>query len=102
MTFISTRWEYRADECGGGIEPVAIDRVKGLYHGQEGIRYAVRQHGAAMNAEGDWIIEPMPSSRDDDYLDEFRFETWEAAANAILKHVKHPWGRMADYDTGNG
>ena len=98
MAFESSQWEWNADKCGKGIEPVHIDRVRGLYHGQEGIRYAVRQHGATMNAEGEWFFEPTPSERTDEWLDEFRFLTWEAAAKAIERNLRHPWGRLAEYE----
>jgi hypothetical protein len=74
-----------------GIEPVCIDRVRN----RTGVVYAIRQSGACMDAEGNWEYEPIPSSRTDDWLDRFRFGTWEEAAKAIHKHVKTPCGRFS-------
>jgi hypothetical protein len=93
----SVSWEWNADLIKEKLfEPVRIDRVKGF----DGTRYAIRQGGACMNAQGDWEWEPIPSSRTDEWLAEFRFTTWLDAANAVERHVKHPHGRFHGYNGG--
>jgi hypothetical protein len=48
----------------------------------------VRLNGNVLNKAGDWEWEPMPSSRDDEFLSRCRFETAEqaiAAARAAIE-----------------
>ena len=92
--FEPCQWEYRPCEIPSDIECIHIDRV----HGLAGIRYAVRQAAACMNHHGEWEFEPIPSSRRDEWLAEFRFPSLFEAKLAILAHVKHPWGRCAHSD----
>jgi hypothetical protein len=93
MTFMSSQWIWRADEVPGDVTPITIDRVCGFH----GVKYAIRQAGACMDANGEWEFEPMPSSRSDEWLKRFRFKEWKAAADAITRHCRHPWGRFAQY-----
>jgi len=89
MSFVSVSWQFSPDKVPCGYEPVRIDLVR---H-RTGIYYAVRQHGACMDRDGEWDIEPMPSSRTDEWLARFRFATWEDAAKAIERHCT-PLGRF--------
>lgn len=99
--WVSTSWEWNRDLMPRGYESIESVRIDAV-HGRGGItRYAVRQSGACMDANGEWEFEPMPSSRDDEWLNRFRFDTWEAAARAVEKYVKSPLGRfhrMAERD----
>jgi hypothetical protein len=45
--------------------------------------FAVRMHGRCLNKEGKWEYEPIPSSRDEDFLSRCRFETFEAATRMV-------------------
>ena len=94
MTFTASQWIWKADEVPSDIPHVTIDRVQGF----NGIVYAIRQAGACMDANGEWEFEPMPSSRTDEWLKQFRFGTWEAATDAVTRHCRHPWGRFKHYD----
>ena len=86
MSFQAISWLYTPSEDWGGGHPcIQIDRCKQI---NGSVRYAVRQAGACMDKDGNWMREPMPSSRDDEFLDRFRFDYWEQAADAILKHCK--------------
>lgn len=89
MSFVPVSWEWRLDEVPRGFEPVRIDLVRN----RNGLVYAVRQSGSCMSTDGEWDYEPMPSSRTDEWLARFRFQTWEDAAKAIERHCK-PLGRF--------
>jgi len=39
--------------------------------------YAVRRFSNCLNKEGEWEYEPMPSSRDDDFLARCRWDNWD-------------------------
>jgi hypothetical protein len=92
MPWMSTQWTL-TPEPTGGIEPVTICRVRG----HKGIRYAIRQSGACLSKDGKWDIEPIPSSRDDEWLERFRFVEWEQAAKTVEKYLKSSWGRFEHY-----
>jgi len=42
-------------------------------------KWAVRRPGSCMNSDGEWEFEPMPSSRDDDFMARCRYENAGAA-----------------------
>src|SRR5208282_4865559 len=87
-------WTYKRNEVPRDIQCVRIE----IAQGRDTILYAVRQSGACMNADGEWDLEPIPSSRTDEWLNRFRFNTFLEAAHAVRRHVKHPWGRFSHYD----
>jgi len=92
--WVSESWTWNRDVMPKGyeeIEPVRIDMVRGR---KGSVSYAVRQQGACMNAKGEWEFEPIPSSRTDEWLKEFRFSSWEDAAKAVERCVKTPLGRF--------
>lgn len=90
MSFTSTSWVWDQSESTGGFPPIIIERCRQ----RSGVcLYAVRQSGACMSADGLWMYEPTPSSRDEDFLRVYRFATWDSAAKAIERHCK-PAGRF--------
>ena len=46
--------------------------------------WAVRLNGDCLNKSGEWEWEPMPSSRDDEFLDRCRFPTAQEAIQAAI------------------
>ena len=91
MTWVSTKWELRQ----GGLHemdvdhPVCIEQVRQ----RDGTKlYAVRQAGFCLDKEGDWVYEPMPSSRTDEFLESCRYNSWVDAAQAVEKFVKDSRG----------
>ena len=68
---------YRAP--GGRI---SIDRC-GQIEGPD--KWAVRNGGSCLNNEGEWEWEPLPSSRDDDFLARCRFSTAAEAYAALSR-----------------
>lgn len=47
-------------------------------------RWAVRRHGNVLSKQGEWEYEPMPSSRDDEFLERCRFASAAEAMEAAL------------------
>lgn len=90
MSFTSTAWVWSPSEDTGGYPPITIERCRQL---DGSIKYAVRQGGACMDGNGVWEYEPQPSSRDDEFLARFRFDKWDGAADAIIRHCT-PVGRF--------
>ena len=90
--FISTSWMWQPSEAtNDGTSPIEINRTRQM---DGSIKYAGRQSGACLSKSGVWQYEPMPSSRSEEFLKEFRFDSWPEAAAAIEKHCK-PQGRFA-------
>lgn len=89
MSFSSIAWVYDASDQDG-LSPIVIERCRQM---DGSTLYAVRQVGACMDRCGEWIHEPRPSSRDDAFLQQFRFGSWDAAAAAITRHCG-PKGRF--------
>ena len=55
------------------------------------VRYAVRHSSFCLHVtSGEWEFEPMPSNRTDEWLDEHRFPTFEAAVEAVKKAKEWP------------
>lgn len=49
--------------------------------------WAVRRDGFALNKQGEWEYEPMPSSRTDEFLERCRFaDVNDAISAAVVKH----------------
>lgn len=46
--------------------------------------WSVRLNGDCLNKSGEWEREPMPSSRDDEFLERCRFSTAQEAINAAI------------------
>ena len=92
MSFEATQWRWNpSKDTNDGTCPIVIDQVRSR-NGH--CMYAVRQAGAVMSKSGEWEHEPIPSSRDDAFFFRCRFDSWDDAAKAILKHCK-PSGRFA-------
>lgn len=41
--------------------------------------WAIKESGFCLNKQGQWELEPIPSSRDDDFIERCRFDTAIAA-----------------------
>lgn len=51
-------------------------------HRPAGDTWAVRQRGYCLDVDGDWVYEPIPSSRDEGFLARTRWPRDEAIARA--------------------
>lgn len=92
MSWIASKW-IMIPEPEGGLEPVTICRVRG----SKGIRFAIRQADACFSKDGVWEFEPIPSNRTEEWLDRFRFDTWEEAANAVECFIKQACDVFKEY-----
>ena len=90
--FTSVKWEFDASVRIDPLMPITIETCRQ----RDGrVLYAIRQCGACFNREEEWEHEPIPSSRDDQFIKRCRFPTWEAAAKMCEKHFKSaPWGQV--------
>jgi len=76
---------------------VTLDRVYQL----PGIpdKWAIRDSGCCLNKDGEWEYEPIPSSRDDDFMRRCRFSTMDEALSIyILKDVKSRFEHYREAD----
>jgi hypothetical protein len=71
--------------CISHNSDVAIDRVRQI-KGED--LWAVRRSGGCLNKDGEWEYEPMPSSRDDEFLARCRFATAREAIDAAIAKEK--------------
>ena len=57
-------------------------------NGKDIRRFAICWSRFVMTTSGEWEYEPMPSSRDDDFLKRARFPTYEAALQTYRDHCQ--------------
>ena len=89
MSFEPNSWVWKPSDSKY-LEPVVIQTAKQI---NGTVKFAVRQSGYCLSKSGKWEYEPMPSSRDEEFLESCRFDSWQDAADAIVKHCK-PKGRF--------
>jgi hypothetical protein len=69
------------------LQWITIEATKYDEQINEPIMWAVRQGGSVMSKfTGSFNYEPMPSNRDDDFFNEYRFSTPDEAAECWSKH----------------
>jgi hypothetical protein len=61
---------------------IEICRCEGHLLPKQPYMWAVRQGGNVLGKSGEWQYEPLPSSRDDGFYAEYRFDTYEDAERA--------------------
>ena len=84
---LATTFSFEIDPVYSG-EAVAVEqRDNGICLGGSGKkRWAVCHRGLCLsNKTGEWDYEPMPSSRDDEWLEEYRFTNLDVALEAAKK-----------------
>jgi hypothetical protein len=70
-----------AYDAGGEVRIEAAKQRDGR------VLWKVREHGNVLNKTGEWEWEPIPSERDDEFLDRCRFDTPHEAL-ACLRGAK--------------
>jgi hypothetical protein len=88
-SFTAATWTWNHSDHGH-LESIKIETAKQM---EGSIKYAVRHMGACLTTSGEWEHEPMPSSRDHEFLSRCRFDTWEQAANTIIEKCEQ-YGRF--------
>lgn len=61
------------------FEDFRIEKVEG----RQGVKFAVRTSMQVLGKKGHWEFEPSPSSRTDEFLEEFRFDSFSEAFDAL-------------------
>lgn len=74
--------------CEWRVGPPGLDELRIVERVQlDGtVLYAVVRSGWVANRDREWEYEPIPSSRDDDFLLRCRFADWETAA-VVAQHM---------------
>lgn len=70
-----------AYRIGTGFDAVRVEAAQQMY-GPD--LWAVRRHGNCLNKQGEWEWEPMPSSRDDEFMARCRFASAQEAIDAAM------------------
>lgn len=70
------------------IEPKTGARIERTSRAEDAPTFAVRLHGNCLSRDGEWELEPQPSSRDEEFLDKHRWADISEAEKAL---------RNADY-----
>lgn len=64
----------------GGSWPQVADVVLRRMPQREGPdKWAILDHKFCLDKDGDWVIQPLPSSRDDEFMQRCRFDSAEEA-----------------------
>lgn len=69
--------EYQIE--GGGPNDWHSITLKRMPQLKGNDKWAVYRDGSVLDKDGDWVYEPLPSSRDDKYLRHHRFDSAEKA-----------------------
>jgi hypothetical protein len=83
INWIPVEWEHKDDHGNPNAFAITIHQMKSPFYPD--IRFAVRRGGSCLSVEGLWDIEPLPSSRDDQFYNTFRFRSFDAAIQAAEK-----------------
>lgn len=79
-SFTAVAWTWNHSDHSH-VDSIKIETAKQM---DGSIKFAVRQSGACLSLEGEWEYEPIPSSRDDEFLKRCRFDSWQQAADTIV------------------
>jgi hypothetical protein len=76
--------------CEWRIGDVGFDEVRIVERiDREGTRrFAVVEHGWVLSRAGEWEYEPLPSSRDGDFMARCRFDDFEDAYRTAVRAMK--------------
>lgn len=66
-----------------GKNPMDFPKIERVGQMKGDDKFAARLHGNCLNKNGDWEYEPMPSSRDDEFMGRCRFETFKEVASVL-------------------
>lgn len=81
--FRADRWLFEPSEnTNAPYDEIIIEEAR---QGDGTRKYKVRRGDEVFSKTGSWDYEPRPSSRDDEYLKDHRFDTLEKAQFAVEK-----------------
>jgi len=67
---------WQLDFWEDGLIDVRLEKTRGMYGAS---RWAIREKGMCLNKAGEWEVEPIPSSRDEEFFTRCRFKDAEEA-----------------------
>lgn len=70
-----------------GHEGVTVE-ARAFNEAGDPIAWRVRECGEVLTKDGEWLYEPLPSSRDDAFVDRTRWPTARTAAAAFFDYMK--------------
>lgn len=76
--------EYQVE--GGKPRDVDDIRLRRMMQRDGSSKWAIYEGSRCMNRDGEWEYEPLPSSRDEDFLNWCRFDSPEEAMTIYAKH----------------
>jgi hypothetical protein len=87
VEFEAVRWRILEEfypEFGRRLGDIYVEEVQG--HG--GVKYAIRMRSCCFGQNEEWEYEPMPSSRTDEWLAEYRWPTLTKARQAAQREAE--------------
>lgn len=91
VSFTAISWQYDESVRVDPQHPIRIDLVRA----PTTVRYVVRRAGDCLSKTGEWEYEPLPSSRDEEFIARCRFETFGEAAMAVERFCPGGKGRLS-------
>ena len=80
MKIVAVAWEVREGGAMFDIDWPTVHRMDQLSGPS---LFAVRFRGKCLNSNSKWELEPMPSSRDEDFMRRCRFNSFEDAVQTL-------------------
>ena len=77
---IVTQYRFKDDFVMAQREPITFNRMMSPHY--SGTKWAVRRNGDCLSKDGEWEWEVSPSSRNNDFYKNFRFNSLEEAVVA--------------------
>ena len=74
--------EYEVEGYGDPDMPVTIVRHTSPFY--KGIKWGVKWRGRVLGKDGEWMFEPIPSSRTAPFYKKYRFDSVEEAHKTLL------------------
>jgi hypothetical protein len=81
MTWVPISWKIERDDKFSDLRIDLVHQLRGPD------KYAVRRGSSVLSKEGEWEYELQPSSRDEEFLNRCRFDTFDEAAQAYEKVI---------------
>lgn len=81
---VVTRYQLRDEFEKHYPDAVTFDRMRSPFY--VGERWAVRRRGSCLAKDGEWELDPIPSSRDDGFYARCRFDSLDDAIAAWVAH----------------
>lgn len=68
-------------QYGPVVNGITVERAR---QRDGSVKWSIRSGSNCLDKEGDWVIEPLPSNRDDKWSSMHRWDTFDAAMDAAI------------------